>query len=48
MRRSGGGQYDFHYATGSIENPARRDEIVRILEGGETALRKRMQKLRIT
>jgi energy-coupling factor transporter ATP-binding protein EcfA2 len=47
MRRHGAGQYDFYYATGSIENPARRDEIVQILEGGDAALKKRMQKLRI-
>lgn len=47
MRRHGAGQYDFNYATGSIENPGRRGEIVRILEGGDAALKKRMQKLRI-
>lgn len=47
VRRQGVGRYDFEYATGSIENPARRDDIVNILEGGETALQKRMQKLRI-
>jgi energy-coupling factor transporter ATP-binding protein EcfA2 len=45
--RNGPGNYDFMYATGSIENPDRRDEIVKILEGGDSALRKRMQKLRI-
>lgn len=42
-----GSGYDFSYSTGSIENPDRRDDIVRILEGGEDALRKRMQKLNI-
>jgi energy-coupling factor transporter ATP-binding protein EcfA2 len=47
MQRHGNGQYDFEYMTGSIENPARRDEIVKVLEGGDAALRKRMQKLRI-
>ena len=31
----------------AIENPQRRDEIIKILEGGEIALKKRMQKLRI-
>lgn len=46
--RNGPGSYDFTYATGSIENPDRRDEIVKILEGGAGALKKRMQKLRIT
>ena len=35
----------FKYTTGSIENPARRKDIVSILEGGELALRKRMKKL---
>jgi hypothetical protein len=47
MHRRGAGQYDFDYATGAIENPARRDEIVKILEGGDAALKKRMHKLRI-
>lgn len=42
-----GSGYNFSYSTGSIENPDRRDDIVRILEGGEDALRKRMQKLNI-
>lgn len=41
------GRYDFEYATGAIENPFRRDEIIIILEGGEIALKKRMKKLRI-
>lgn len=48
MCRHGVGKYDFEYSTGAIENPARREEIVQILEGGATALKKRMQKLRIT
>lgn len=41
------GGYDFSYSTGSIENPDRREDIIRILEGGSEALRKRMQKLSI-
>ena len=41
------GIYDFSYATGSIENPDRRDDIVQVLEGGESALKKRMLKLNI-
>lgn len=45
--RIGPGKYDFSYATGSIENPDRRDDIVTVLEGGDEALRKRMQKLNI-
>lgn len=46
-KRVGNGKYDFSYKTGSIENPDRRDDIVRVLEGGNEALRKRMQKLNI-
>ena len=41
------GIYDFSYATGSIENPDRRGDIVQVLEGGESALKKRMLKLNI-
>ena len=40
-------KYDFHYATGSIENPDRRLNIIDFLEGGEDALSKRMLKLGI-
>ncbi len=45
--RVGAGKYDFSYETGAIENPSRRSDIVRTLEGGDDALRKRMQKLNI-
>jgi len=41
------GKYNFLYTTGSIENPGRRNDIVRVLEGGDEALRKRMQKLNV-
>jgi hypothetical protein len=48
MNRRGVGQYDFDYATGAIEHPERRSDIVRVLEGGEEALKRRMNKLRIS
>lgn len=41
------GKYNFLYSTGSIENPDRRNDIVRVLEGGSEALLKRMQKLNV-
>jgi energy-coupling factor transporter ATP-binding protein EcfA2 len=41
------GGYDFTYATGSIENQDRRKDIIRVLEGGEESLQKRMRKLNI-
>lgn len=41
------GGYDFKYATGSIENQDRRGDIIRVLEGGEESLQKRMRKLNI-
>ncbi len=47
IKRVANGKYDFAYATGSIENSDRRSDIIRILEGGQEALRKRMQKLNI-
>lgn len=43
----GSSKYDFSYATGSIENPDRRTDVINVLEGGEDALRKRMLKLNI-
>lgn len=43
--KSGGGNPNFKYPSGAIENPTIRDEIVEILEGGEDALVKRMNKL---
>lgn len=43
----GSSKYDFSYTTGSIENPDRRIDIIKVLEGGEDALRKRMLKLNI-
>ncbi len=39
--------FDFHYETGSIENPDRREDIINILEGGRVALKKRQLKLRV-
>lgn len=47
MTRDGQGNIDFVYATGSIENSHSRQNIIDVLEGGETAIKKRMQKLRI-
>ncbi|MFA6295390.1 MAG: hypothetical protein WC666_03125 [Candidatus Paceibacterota bacterium] len=47
LYRRGVGQYDFDYSTGAIENLACRNNIVSVLEGGEAALKKRMNKLRI-
>ena len=38
---------DFEYVTGAIENPARTADIIKILEGGSDALRKRRLKLGI-
>jgi len=43
----GNSKYDFTYATGSVENPDRRTDIINVLEGGEDALKKRMLKLNI-
>lgn len=48
MVKHGAGNYDFAYATGAIEHPDRRSDIVKILEGGEAALRRRMSKLRVS
>lgn len=47
IKRVGLGSYDFSYATGSIENLDRREDIIRVLEGGRDALKKRMLKLSI-
>lgn len=47
IKRISSGKYDFTYGTGAIENPKRRDDIIRVLEGGDTALRKRMLKLNL-
>lgn len=47
VQNAGGHKYDFSYATGAIENKDRRQDVIEILEGGESALRKRMQKLNI-
>ncbi len=41
------GGYNFKYDTGSIENQDRRSDIIRVLEGGEESLQKRMRKLNI-
>lgn len=41
----GTGQYDFLYSTGSIENQETREDIIKILEGGEDALITRARKL---
>lgn len=40
-----GKKLSFQYATGSIENPDRRKDIINVLEGGKPALQKRMKKL---
>lgn len=47
IKRVSSGKYDFSYAVGAIENPERRKDIIRVLEGGDDALRKRMLKLNI-
>lgn len=36
------------YSAGSIENPAMRDRALKVLEGGQSAFRKRQQKYRLT
>lgn len=45
MNIKSGKKLSFKYTTGSIENSDRRKDIVSVLEGGELALRKRMNKL---
>jgi hypothetical protein len=47
IKRVSTGKHDFSYMTGAIENPERRNDIIRVLEGGSDALRKRMQKLNV-
>lgn len=47
IQHLGAGSHEFNYATGAIENPDRRSDIIRVLEGGDDALRKRMQKLSV-
>lgn len=47
VQNGGNGKYDFTYVSGSIESIDRRKDIIEVLEGGEDALRKRMQKLNI-
>ncbi len=47
IKNIGSSKYDFSYATGSIENLDRRSDIIEILEGGESALKKRMLKLNV-
>ncbi len=47
IKSIGSSKYDFSYATGSIENLDRRSDIIEILEGGESALKKRMLKLNV-
>ena len=47
IKRVSSGKYDFTYGVGAIENPERRNDIIRVLEGGDTALRKRMLKLNL-
>lgn len=47
IKSIGRSKYDFSYATGSIENLDRRSDIIEILEGGESALKKRMLKLNV-
>jgi len=47
IKRVSSGKYDFSYEIGAIENPERRKDIIRVLEGGDDALRKRMLKLNI-
>ena len=47
VKNLGNSKYDFSYSTGSIENPYRRIDIIEVLEGGESALKKRMLKLSI-
>jgi len=44
---AGDGKHDFSYATGSIESPGRKADIIDVLEGGPNALQKRMSKLRV-
>ena len=47
IQHVGSGKHDFTYFTGAIENQERKEDIIRILEGGNEALRKRMQKLNV-
>lgn len=47
VKNGGSSKYNFTYASGSIENIDRRKDIIEILEGGESALKKRMQKLNV-
>ena len=42
-----GGRHEFSYKNGSIENSKCRKKIIKILEGGENALKQRMLKLNI-
>ncbi len=48
IQRVSAGKYNFSYQSGSIENQERRNDIIRILEGGSEALKKRMLKLNVT
>lgn len=41
------GKFNFSYATGAIEHPETREEIIKVLEGGRDALRQRQLKLRV-
>lgn len=47
IKSVGSSKYDFFYFTGAIENPDRRNDIIKILEGGDIALLKRIKKLNI-
>lgn len=44
-QRHNSGRYNFSYQTGAIEDPAIRDQIIKVLEGGKAALRQRARKL---
>jgi len=43
--RVSSGNFNFSYSTGAIENPSRRENIIKVLEGGREALKMRARKL---
>ena len=43
--RQQNGRYNFTYQTGAIEDPEIRDQIIKVLEGGKSALKQRARKL---
>lgn len=43
--KASSGGFNFSYETGGIENPGRRENIIKVLEGGKDALKMRARKL---